>query len=282
MVSYNGSTPREDSVSPASGLSILLVEDVAANRKMVARILESRGHRVTAAQSGVESLKEFAAGRFDVILMDIEMPGMDGYEAAAAIRCREAGSGCHTPIVALTAHATAEERRRCILAGMDAHVAKPIDVNVLIRLLEESGRAALPTVIACHGPPSPAERQARQRQRGSQCTERAIDCAATINRLGGDLDLFQNFIEVFNEDSPQLAASIKAAVAAGDWSAVRRAAHALHGLAANFDAKKLTAIACRLERLGVEEPPESAATLSAAICREVACVRRALAAHRRR
>jgi CheY-like chemotaxis protein/HPt (histidine-containing phosphotransfer) domain-containing protein len=279
MSSAKGSL-QQDGQSPPGSLSILLVEDTASNRKILASLLNKRGHRVTGVPGGAESLAQFVAGRFDVILMDIEMPGMDGYQAAAAIRRMEEGSGGHTPIIALTAHAAEEERQMCVAAGMDARVAKPIDVSKLIALLESVGQVAAPRCHCSHGPAQAAAAEGCGKERPPEDEEAAADVAATIERLGGDLELLQNFIEVFDEDSPQLLQSICAAAALGDWGALRRSAHALRGLAANFDARILAELAHRLERVGIDEPLESAAALPPALSREVGRVRDALSRHR--
>jgi len=108
-------------------LEILLVEDNAVNQKLAVRLLEKRGHHVTVAEDGLQALAQYDAGRFDLLLMDIQMPGMDGFEATAAIRDRERGTGKHTPIVAMTAHAVSGYDEKCRAAGMDGYVTKPID-----------------------------------------------------------------------------------------------------------------------------------------------------------
>ncbi len=107
-------------------LRILLTEDNAVNRVLALRLLEKRGHVVSIACDGKEALLAAQQEEFDVILMDIQMPEVNGFEATAAIRKREASSGKHVPIVALTAHAMKEDRERCLSAGMDAYITKPI------------------------------------------------------------------------------------------------------------------------------------------------------------
>ena len=113
-------------------LNTLLVEDNVINRLLATRLLEKQGHRVTAVVDGRAAVAAIEAQIFDVVLMDIQMPGMNGFEATAAVRAREAGTARHLPIIAMTAHAMAEDRRRCLEAGMDAYVTKPIDVNALM------------------------------------------------------------------------------------------------------------------------------------------------------
>lgn len=116
-------------------LSILVVEDNAVNQKLASRLLEKRGHTVTIASNGREALAAVERERFDVLFMDVQMPEMDGFEATAAIRARESGTAQHVPIVAMTAHAMHGDKERCLAAGMDDYLAKPIRVNELVEVL---------------------------------------------------------------------------------------------------------------------------------------------------
>ncbi len=122
-------------------LKILLAEDNSINQLLAVRLLEKRGHTVTVANNGSEAVLQLSRGTFDVILMDIQMPVMDGFEATAAIRASERISGCHTPIIAMTAHALRDDEDRCLRAGMDAYISKPINSNELFDLVESFSRA---------------------------------------------------------------------------------------------------------------------------------------------
>jgi CheY-like chemotaxis protein len=127
-----------ESLAPQAGLCrVLVVEDNAVNRKLAQRILEKRGFQVTLAVDGKQALLAAETDTFDLILMDIQMPEMDGFEATAAIRKREQLAQKHTPIIALTAHAMKEDRERCLSAGMDAYVTKPIRPDELFRTIHE-------------------------------------------------------------------------------------------------------------------------------------------------
>ena len=121
---------------PVRPLTVLLAEDNAVNQKLAVRLLEKRGHRVAVAATGVEALEAFARQSFDAVLMDVQMPDMDGLQAAAEIRARERGTGVHIPIIAMTAHAMRGDRERCLAAGMDAYVVKPIRPEELFGALE--------------------------------------------------------------------------------------------------------------------------------------------------
>jgi CheY-like chemotaxis protein len=121
-------------------LRILLAEDNAVNRMLAARLIEKRGHMASVVSSGREALAALEKARFDVILMDVQMPEMDGFEATAEIRKRENATGRHTPIIAMTAYAMRGDRERCPAAGMDGYVSKPIRADVLFREIDAHTR----------------------------------------------------------------------------------------------------------------------------------------------
>jgi CheY-like chemotaxis protein len=125
------------------GLRILLAEDNAVNQLIASRVLEGRGHHVTICGNGREALEWLARERFDLILMDVQMPEVDGFEAAAAIRTKEAATGGRIPIIAMTAHALKGDRERCLAAGMDDYVSKPIEPDTLFETIER----LLPTYV---------------------------------------------------------------------------------------------------------------------------------------
>jgi CheY-like chemotaxis protein len=117
-------------------LQVLLAEDNPVNRLLLVRLLERRGHRVVAVANGRDALATLEHGSFDLVLMDVQMPEMDGLQATAAIRARERGSGAHLPIVAVTTHTSNEDRDRCLRAGMDAFHGKPIEAAQLMATIE--------------------------------------------------------------------------------------------------------------------------------------------------
>jgi two-component system, sensor histidine kinase and response regulator len=119
----------------AQSLNLLLAEDNRVNQKVAIALLEKRGHRVSVANNGREALAALARATFDAILMDIQMPEMDGLQATAAIRAEEQATGRRTPVLAMTAHAMEEDRQRCLAAGMDGYISKPIDAASLENLL---------------------------------------------------------------------------------------------------------------------------------------------------
>ena len=137
-----------DAAGPPQPLQILLAEDNPVNQKLAVRLLERRGHCVTLASTGREAIAAFERARFDLVLMDVQMPDMDGLEATMEIRARERQAGLHTPIVALTAHALKGDRDRCVAAGMDGYINKPIEADRFIQVVEETVNRADDQVLS--------------------------------------------------------------------------------------------------------------------------------------
>jgi two-component system sensor histidine kinase/response regulator len=231
---------------------ILLAEDNVVNQRVAVGLLTRRGHAVTLVNNGREALAALKLESFDLVLMDLQMPEMGGLEATAAIRERERRSGGHTRIVAMTAHVMTGDRERCLAAGMDGYLAKPIDRQMLFAVVEE-------------GEPGPAAKApAPAMAPAAASLERAVawlDREAVMRRLGGDRELFADVTRLFLEDCPVRVAAIKAAIDAHDADGLRTAAHALKGVAANLSAGGLFEAARFLEGLGAEsrlEPAEAA------------------------
>ncbi len=140
--------------APERSLSVLVAEDNPVNQRLVVRALQKRGHRVVVAGNGLGALAAMERESFDVVLMDVQMPEMDGLQATRIIREREAGSGRRVPVLALTAHALSGDRERCLEAGMDGYLSKPIELR---RLLEAVENAA---ATAPHQPATPSSQGA--------------------------------------------------------------------------------------------------------------------------
>jgi CheY-like chemotaxis protein len=137
-------------------LRILLAEDNAINVKLAVRLLEKHGHAVTVANDGVEAVAAVKEGEFDVVLMDVQMPNMSGLEAAAAIRILERGTGKHIPIVAMTAHAMKGDDTRCLEAGMDGYISKPIQPDHMMDVIAQVTAAPDETAERAPSPHIPA------------------------------------------------------------------------------------------------------------------------------
>ncbi len=241
-------------------LSILLAEDTPANQKVVTSILKKSGHRVTIAADGRQAVSLYRAQNFDLILMDIQMPVMDGFEATAAIRAEQKDSLAATPIIAMTAHAMRGDREKCLAAGMDAYIAKPVDVDELLTLVGTAtdGRAELraatnPTsnTLSSHdGNGDSAVGTAATPSASFTPAHKILDFEGAMQRLNGDMGLFKDFVRYFEEDSPTLLATLRAATRSADAAQVAQAAHSLKGLAANFGGERCVSIAGELERRG--------------------------------
>jgi CheY-like chemotaxis protein len=194
---------------------------------------------VTVVGNGLEALAAHDRGKFDVVLMDLQMPELGGFDATAAIRARESRSGTRLRIVAMTAHAMRGDRERCLAAGMDGYIAKPIDARTLFGVVEEP--AMTPPVTT-----SPA------------AAAGIFDRSSLLARLSGDEELLGVVVGLFLEDCPQRVTAIRAAVDAGDADRVRFEAHALRGAAANLSAASVAGVARSLEALGAERRLEDA------------------------
>jgi CheY-like chemotaxis protein len=213
-------------------LNILLAEDNIVNQRVAAGLLTRRGHHVTIANNGVQALAALDRQPFDLVLMDLQMPEMGGLEAAAAIRERERETGRHVRIVAMTAHAMNGDRERCIAAGMDGYLSKPIDPAMLYVVVEQESAGPVAVVA------------------GQSAV--TIDQDEFLDRVGGDVDLRDDVIRMFLIDCPQRLAAIKAAVDQRDPELICRTAHALKGAAGNLAATGLFEAVAILERLGAE------------------------------
>ena len=248
----SGISTKPSTAQAVRPMKVLLAEDNIVNQRVAVGLLTGRGHAITVANNGVEALAELDRGAFDVVLMDVQMPEMGGLEATAAIRQRELVSGGHIRIVAMTAHAMKGDRERCLAAGMDGYLSKPIDPKLLYAALEHQTNALEPETPALAPESAPTVRAS---------AAPPIDRDSLMVRLGGDEQLLIEVIRVFLDDCPLRIAAIKAAVDSRDPERIRTTAHALKGAAANLSAQGLFDAAAMLERLGLErrlEPAEAA------------------------
>jgi len=222
-------TRRSDESTPdvrtsTRPLRILLAEDNPVNQEVASRILEKRGHAVVVVNNGREAVAALEPGAmepFQVVLMDVQMPEMDGLDATAAIRAREKSSGGHIPIVAMTAHAMEGDRDRCLAAGMDDYVTKPVEADRLVAAVESAASS--------------------------------FDPHAAAARLGGDRHLLRDLLAIFLAECPAMVTNIRRAIDASDPKALRHAAHALKGSVANFAAPRPFEAAQTLEKMGIDD-----------------------------
>jgi two-component system, sensor histidine kinase and response regulator len=219
-------------------LHILLTEDNAVNQLLALRLLEKQGHTVVTAANGRKALEAMDNDTFDAVLMDIQMPEMDGWEATRAIREKEKSTGGHIPIVAVTAHAMKGDQERCAAAGMDYYVAKPIRTPELLAVL-----AKIKSAKEVDGPDVFADPPSKESLR------EAIDMAAALERLDGDRALFNELAHLFEEECPKTVEGMRQAIAKHDVKSLEHHAHSLKGSSASLGAFSVSQAAGEIERL---------------------------------
>jgi signal transduction histidine kinase/CheY-like chemotaxis protein/HPt (histidine-containing phosphotransfer) domain-containing protein len=211
-------------------LTVLVVEDETVHRELLSALLVGRGHRVVTARNGREAIVELSRNRADVVIMDLQMPELDGFRTAETVREWERTAGGHLPIIAMTASALADDPDRCARAGMDRFLTKPIPRELLFQTVEELGTGSSPGSV-------PAELAGRP---------------AFIAGLGGDVALARRLVDLFIEQCPKLMDAIREAIDAGDGERLRRSAHTLKGTISNFPAGPARGVAARMEVIGID------------------------------
>ncbi len=246
----------------ARPLNVLLAEDSIINQKLAVGLLERWGHRITVANDGREAVTCTQRETFDVILMDIQMPELDGLDATREIRQHEALSGAHIPIIAMTAHALQGDRERCLAVGMDDYLTKPIRFEQLFERLEHIGQsapAAAPVVVDVPAPPpivAPVPGPPVAAEAGHVNWKRAL--AATA----GDRELLNDISRAFLEEGPVLMQHAFSEFDADDWKSLQRTMHTLKNAFATFGVAAGQAQAADIERgCRAGEPPTSTAPL---------------------
>ena len=223
----DGVASEEEVQSPRS-LRVLLAEDNTVNQRLALRMLENAGHEPVLARNGREAIELAERTAFDLILMDVQMPEVSGLEATTAIRRRERATGGHVPIIAVTAHAMKGDRERCLAAGMDGYVAKPLRAKDL--------EAEIARVLGSEMHPArPAS---------------SLDRNALIARVEGDRELLRELAAIFAEESPLQLRAIGDAISGSDPAAVAWTAHALKGSASNVGGIAVAQLAGQLEQQG--------------------------------
>src|SRR5215469_4440721 len=235
MAEHSGRRERYGSTSAfiqasERSLRVLLAEDNPVNQTLAMRILEKLGHKVQVVNNGREALKRSQAEDFDLILMDVQMPEMDGLEATKAIRSAEASTGIHVPIVAMTAHAMKGDREKCLSAGMDGYLSKPIRIEELKQAMSE------------------VKKTQNMGQSSEQNAFRAIgQLELLLDSVMGDRALLTEMAELWLADSAKQESQIRNGLDSGDTIMVQRAAHALKGSVGTFQASEAQDAANQLE-----------------------------------
>ncbi len=215
-------------------LSLLLAEDNAVNQMLAVRVLEKMGHTVTVANNGQEALTHWQTTTFDAILMDVDMPVMNGYAATRRIRELEKDTGKHTRIIAMTAHAMAGAREECLRHGMDGYLTKPIDTDALWHELDSLAQGAVNNEATIVSPAGQAV---------------VADFGKARQTMDDNQELFEEIVRLFLQDAPPHIQKIKDGLAQGDADAVRHSAHALKGMVGIFAAERSLQAAAKVEQL---------------------------------
>jgi CheY-like chemotaxis protein len=250
-------------VLPAAPRPLLLAEDNAINQRVAVLVLNKLGYEVEVVENGAEAVREAATGRYALVLMDCQMPEMDGFEAAAAIRRAEHDSGRHLPIVAMTANAIEGDRERCIAAGMDDYIPKPINADRLrdvLAIWTVSPQMQAQLQAAASGPLAPAVDATPP-----------VDMARLVDLFEGDRAAIVDLLAVFRESMTRIQGSIAGEVSAhGDR--VADLAHETRGMAGNMGAQALAELATRFEDAAARGDWDKVDTLSASVEHEIARV----------
>ena len=251
--------PRPETV-PATPLKILLVDDNPVNLKLAARLLERLGYPSTAsAGDGRKALEILGREAFDLVFMDIQMPGMDGYETTRRIRSGEAGSlNSQVAIVAMTAHALNSDRDRCRAAGMDDFLTKPVRLEELTAVLERVQQRR----AGAGGAEGEERKKAKGKEKGKTRADETAEASASpaaifdhralLDKIDGDEELYRELLNDFLESGREYLEAINQACRKDDFKELRNAAHALKGSAGSLEAPALQAAALRLEQAARE------------------------------
>ena len=245
-----------DNIRP---MKLLLAEDGRVNQKVAIKLLQDRGHTVTLAEDGQYAVEAFKREPFDAILMDIQMPRMDGYEATGVIRTLEQLTGEHIPIIAMTANAMKGDREDCIDAGMDDYVAKPVRSRELFSVLEKYA----------------SSKTAAAEEIETADSGQAFDADAFRKFFGND-ETMRELIAIFGDEADDSLNQARAALNDGDAAELQQAAHSLKGLVGNFSADPALRAASHLDQVARSGELERAGELLADCEREIIRLGKAL------
>jgi CheY-like chemotaxis protein len=218
-------------------LKILLAEDIIFNQKLAVTILEQKGHKAVVAENGKAAVEAFEKESFDLILMDIQMPEMDGLDATRIIREKEKETGGHIPIAAMTAHTLETDRENCRKAGMDAFIAKPIRQDEFLSVIEELTSSCV-----------------KSETKGNSHSDlgKVIDKAALFAIVDGNKELLKQLISLYFQNLPKVMSQIEEGIASGNSEMITFGAHALKGMSYNLSAVSVAQKSLELEKMGRE------------------------------
>jgi CheY-like chemotaxis protein len=225
-------------------LRMLLADDNPVNQMTATTMLEKLGHEVVVANNGLEVIQQLEQHEFDIVFMDVQMPEMDGMTATAIIRENEESSGAHVPIVAMTAHAMKGDKEKCLAAGMDDYVSKPVRRKALAEVVDRIAERFL------NGGGTGDEGQAgAENEEGPKMI---LDVESLLEECDNDMDLLSRMVEIFERDAQERLPRLQAAVQAGDAETVKQEAHALKGGMGTFFAQAAFDTAYQLENSAAE------------------------------
>ncbi len=250
------------------GFQVLLADDNPVNRELVRHFLAKAGHHVESAASGREALERLEdPSRFDLVLMDVRMPDVNGIEAASTVRSKEKATGAHIPIIALTAYAMREDRERCLRAGMDDYVSKPVRADELLATIEK-----VASRFSLEPRPEPS----------AETPAPILDEESLMAGVRGDEKLLHELIDLFTEDSSAMLSQMKDAIEREDSDALASSAHAFIGSLGNFASRRALGKAKELDRRAREGDLDSAASVFSDLVEETARLSEALQEIRKR
>ncbi len=232
---------------PKQTLKILLAEDNLINQKFTIKLLENMGHSALPAKNGQEALNVLENHPVDLVLMDVQMPDMDGFEATGIIREREKSSGAHLPIIAMTAYALKGDREKCLEAGMDAYISKPIKIPELIEVIRQAALEKVDQKNKINPVDVP-----------SSAAEPKIDLDSILELFNADLEWFKEIFELFVEKYSDRIEEIKTAILENDGKKLERTAHNFKSSVSLFKVSNIIELVLKLELMGKEEKLQDA------------------------
>ncbi len=293
LKSLSGRTMRTTSMLPVvqvpdkkERLRILVAEDTPINQQVVTQMLGRQGHEVTVVENGLEAVEALENQTYDLVLMDLQMPRMGGFEATAIIRQREAETGRRVPIVAATAHAMAGDEERCLEAGMDGYISKPFRMATLLEVVETYGRGGGRDHVDDH-----EDECGPEREQPGDCFSHpehdhvhvhvhedgdVFEADKVLDQLDGDTELLRDMVEILSADAPVMLDAVARAVADKDSERLRKTAHKLKGSLGYFHPRCAAALARELEDMGRQGELDGAEERLESLRREVALLQHAL------
>lgn len=217
---------------------VLVVDDTRMNRNLISSLLRGEDCQVSEADSGESALELSEVNRYDIIFMDINLPGLDGIQTTKHIRENDTSASQRATIIGISAHASEFDRMRCSSAGMNGCLPKPIELDQLVAIVKRSRCTS----------------EAQQDQTGDlvqamsgDCENPVLDTEAALSRIGGNESLYRRFVQVFHEDVNALMADVDSALKNDRMDMLQKAAHRIRGMSSNLAANRVTAVATEIE-----------------------------------